>query len=146
MEVTIQHLGKVKFEARARGHRIVCDQPSENGGLDEGMTPPEFLLISLGTCAGFYAAKYLEGRKLATGGLQVRVIAEKAAQPARIGAFRIELTVPDLDPADEAGIMRAVKACLIHNTLLHAPAIETVIVDRHATIGVRADLAATTRN
>jgi hypothetical protein len=34
---------------------------------------------------------------------------------------------PGLDPHHEAGILRAVKACLIHNTLLHAPEIETVV-------------------
>jgi uncharacterized OsmC-like protein len=46
----------VWFEASARGHRVVCDQPPDNGGSDRGMTPPEYLLVSLGTCAGFYAA------------------------------------------------------------------------------------------
>jgi putative redox protein len=128
MEVTIQHRGNVKFEAIARGHRVICDQPKDNGGSDSGMTPPEFLLASLGTCAGFYAAKYLETRKLATEGLEVKVSAEKATQPARIGSFRIEVTVPGLDPAHEAGVHRAVNACLIHNTLLNAPAIRTVVL------------------
>jgi uncharacterized OsmC-like protein len=127
MEVRIQHLGNVKFEAAARGHRVICDQPPNNGGSDAGMTPPEFLLVSLGTCAGFYAAKYLETRSLAAKGLEVKVTAEKAAHPARVGSFCIELWVPGLDPAHEAGMLRAVKACLIHNTLLSAPAIQTVI-------------------
>jgi putative redox protein len=54
MDVRIQHLGKVRFEAGARGHRVISDQPTENGGSDGGMTPPEFLLVSLGTCAGFW--------------------------------------------------------------------------------------------
>jgi uncharacterized OsmC-like protein len=57
----------------------------------------------------------------------VRVSAEKAKLPARLGQFRIEVTVPGLDPEHQAGVLRAVKACLIHNTLLHAPAIETVV-------------------
>jgi uncharacterized OsmC-like protein len=127
MEVTVRHLGNVKFEATARGHRVLCDQPLNNGGQDEGMTPPEFLLTSLATCAGFYAAKYLETRNLAANGLEVRVGAEKAAAPARLGKFLIEVIVPDLVPEHEAGVYRAVKACLIHNTLLNAPAIETVI-------------------
>ena len=47
MEVTIHHLGDLKFEARARGHRVICDQPPDNGGSDSGMTPPEYLLVSL---------------------------------------------------------------------------------------------------
>ena len=127
MEVTIQHLGDMKFEASTRGHRVICDQPAENGGSDTGMTPPDYLLVSLGTCAGFYAAQYIKARSLAHQGLEVKVSAQKAAQPARLGQFRIEVTVPGLDPQHQAGVLRAVKACLIHNTLIHAPAIETVV-------------------
>ena len=127
MEITVQHLGDVKFEASTRGHRVICDQPPTNGGADQGMTPPEFLLVSLGTCAGFYAAQYLKTRSLPSQGLEIKVSAEKAMQPARLGQFRIEVIVPGLDPAHEAGILRAVKACLVHNTLVNAPAIETVV-------------------
>ena len=94
MEVTIQHRGDVKFEASARGHRVICDQPADNGGSDSGMTPPEYLLVSLGTCAGFYAAQYMKVRSLAHQGLEVKVSAEKATQPARLGQFRIEVIVP----------------------------------------------------
>ena len=69
MEAIIRHLGDLKFEAAARGHRVVCDQPPENGGSDAGMTSPEFLLVSLGTCAAYYAAQYLRTRGLDTDGL-----------------------------------------------------------------------------
>ena len=127
MEITVRHLGEVKFEATTRGHRVVSDQPPANGGGDVGMTPPELLLASLGTCAGFYAVQYLKARSLQTDGLEVVVSAEKAAQPARLESFRIAVFAPGLDPRHEAGILRAVKACLIHNTLAHPPAIETVL-------------------
>jgi uncharacterized OsmC-like protein len=127
MEVTIQHLGDVKFAASARGHRVTCDQPAGNGGSDAGMTPPEYLLVSLGTCAGFYAVQYLKARSLPHGDLQVKVSVQKETQPARLGQFRIEVVVPALDPQHQAGVLRAVKACLIHNTLIHTPAIETVV-------------------
>jgi hypothetical protein len=40
MEIKVRHLGGVKFEAGARGHRVLCDQPPANGGTDAGMTPP----------------------------------------------------------------------------------------------------------
>ncbi len=127
MEVTVRHTHNVAFEAEARGHRVVCDQPPTNGGADEGMTPPEFLLVSLGTCAGFYAVQYLKTRNLPSEGVEVKVSAEKAVHPARVGSFRIEVLVPALDPQHEAGVLRSVKACLVHNTLVNAPAIETVV-------------------
>lgn len=96
----------------------------ENGGFDEGMTPPELLLASLGSCAGYYVAQYLKSRKLAPAGTRVRVSAEKAANPARMDHFEIEVSVPAACTDDErAGIERAVHKCLIHNTLLHPPSI-----------------------
>jgi len=111
----------------ARGHVVVCDQPVENRGQDKGMTPPEFLLVSLGTCAGYYAAEYLRTRSLPVDGLEVRVRAEKAQQPARLGSFVIEVHAPPVEARHVAGLERAVRACLVHNTLLNAPNIETVI-------------------
>jgi putative redox protein len=124
MEAVIRYLGDLKFEAAARGHRVVCDQPPENGGSDAGMTPPEFLLVSLGTCAAYYAAQYLRTRGLNTDQLTVRVSAEKAAQPARLASFIIDVEMHDLDSKHSNGLRRAVKSCLIHNTLYHPPAID----------------------
>ena len=124
MEAVIRHLGNMKFEAMARGHRLLCDQPAENQGTDRGMTPPELLLASLGTCAGYYAAHYLQTRGLGDGRVAVRVTAEKATQPMRLASFVIEVEAPDVDPRHHDGLMRAVKACLIHNTLTNTPNIE----------------------
>jgi len=127
MEVLAQYIKDSKFEVAARGHRVICDQPVDNGGSDAGMSPPEFLLASLATCAAYYAAQYLKARKLPAEDLKVRVRAEKALQPARLASFHIEVTVPGLDDHHQAGILRAVKSCLIHNTLLGSPAIEIAI-------------------
>ena len=127
MEVTAQYLNGVKFNVAVRGHSVVSDLPLENKGEDTGISPPEFLLVSLATCAGYYALEYLRMRSLPAEGLRVHVGAEKLKQPARLGKFRIEVTAPDLDPRHEDGILRAVKLCLIHNTLLNAPAIDIVI-------------------
>jgi uncharacterized OsmC-like protein len=123
MEVSVRYLGETKFEVAARGHRVICDQPIDNGGADEGMSPPEFLLASLAACAGYYAAQYLKARGIPTEDLSVRVTAEKAAPPARLASFKIEVTALGLDERQQTGVLRAAKACLIHNTLLGQPSI-----------------------
>jgi uncharacterized OsmC-like protein len=128
MEVQVEHLGALQFEIKAREHTIVSDQPRENGGFDEGMTPPELLLASLGSCAAYYAAEYLRRNKLATEGTRVRIVAEKEKNPARVDHFRIELEVPvDLSEEHLKGVEDAVHRCLIHNTLMHPLTIETVV-------------------
>jgi putative redox protein len=124
LEVLVDHLGEVQFEAKARGHKVFCDQPLENGGFDEGMTPPEFLLASLGTCAGYYAVQYLKARHLPMRGLRIRTTAEKVQDPARLDNIHIELEYPEtLDERQRAGMLASVHKCLIHNTLLHPPRI-----------------------
>lgn len=127
MEITAEHLGDSKFQVAARGHRLICDQPRENGGHDSGMSPPEFLLASLATCAGYYAAQYLEARHLPAKDLKVNVTAEKGQRPARLASFRIEVIVPGLDDQHSIAILRAVRSCLIHNTLLNQPSIEVLL-------------------
>ena len=127
MKGTAQYLDGVKFRVAVRGHQVVSDLPVENKGSDAGISPPEYLLVSLATCAGYYALEYLRGRKLPTDGLSIEVTAEKLKQPARLGNFRIEVTIPDLPAEHEQLLLRAVKACLIHNTLMNPSVIDTVI-------------------
>ena len=124
MEVTAGYLGRSRVEVVARGHRVICDQPVADGGTDAGMTPPEFVLAALASCAAYYGAEYLEARRLSPAQLKVRVSAEKALHPARLDSFRIEVGAPGLDERHQTGVLRAVKSCLIHNTLLGAPGID----------------------
>lgn len=111
MEVSAAYLGGTKFEVLARGHRLICDQPADNGGQNSGPTPPEFLLASLASCAAYYAAQYLNTRHLPAADLTVRASAEKAKDPARLASFLIEVTAPGLDDRHQTGILRAVRAC-----------------------------------
>ena len=127
MEIRVQHLEGVQFDVSARDHRARCDQPAEFGGSDSGMTPPEFLLAALGTCAGYYALQYLKLHSLSSQGLEVAVSADKVKAPARMDHFRIEVTAPSIEERHEAGLLRAVDQCLIRNTLLNAPSVETVV-------------------
>jgi putative redox protein len=119
MEVKVSHLGKVRFNIQSRSHSILCDQPENNGGEDTAMTPPELMLASLGSCAAFYAVQYLKTHNLADSGVEVSVTAEKLKGPARLGNFKIQVECPVvLSKEHTEGLMRSVKHCLIHNTLL----------------------------
>lgn len=124
MEVTVKLLDNVRFSIHSRSHSIVCDQPSENGGSDAGMTPPELMLAALGGCAEFYAVQYMKARNLEHTGLEVTLTAEKLKAPARLGNFRIQVSCPTpLTLEQTEGLRRSVHHCLIHNTLLSPPQI-----------------------
>ena len=128
MEVTVEHLGAVQFEIKARQHTVISDQPVDSKGYDEGMTPPELLLASLASCAAFYAVDYLVRNNIAREGVKTRVTADKVKGPFRLDNFKIEVEVPgDLSEAHAKGVEDAVHRCLIHNTLLHPPKMEVAI-------------------
>ena len=125
MQVKITHLKDVKFSIQSRSHTIVCDQPLDNGGEDAGMTPPELLLASLGSCAAFYAAQYLRTRHLAETGVEVSVTADKLLHPARLDHFHIRVFCPvQLTDDQTTGLMRSVHQCLVHTTMLTTPEIK----------------------
>lgn len=131
MEVKVSHLDQVRFKIQSRSHSILCDQPTENGGEDTAMTPPELMLASLGSCAAFYAVQYLKTHHLAGEGVEVSVTAEKLKCPARLGNFKIHVLSPvALEGQHTEGLMRAVKHCLIHNTLLAPPQIDIELAVR----------------
>jgi uncharacterized OsmC-like protein len=114
--------------AESRGHQIIVDQPVDNRGTDEGMTPPELLLASLGTCAMYYAADYLRRNNLPARGMEVFVDAEKATAPARLGHFAIRIVIPEVaDPDHLEGARRTAEKCLVKNTILIPPTIELTV-------------------
>lgn len=127
-----RYLNGKKFETMAGRHRIITDQPVAGGGTDAGPTPPELLLASLGACAGHYAVEYLHARSLDATDLEIRVAAAKGTSPARLASFLIEVNVPGIDDRHQQGLFRAVKTCLIHNTLLTGPTLEVVVTAAQA--------------
>ena len=124
MQVEVKQDSGVRFSIHARGHIVLSDQPTENGGADGGMTPPELLLGSLGSCAAYYAVQFLKLRGLTDEGVNVTVDAEKLKAPARMGNFRVRVTSPvPLSEEQRRGLERTVHQCMVQNTLLSAPQI-----------------------
>ena len=130
MKSQTRYIDGSKFETRIGAHYIVCDQPASDGGVDAGVSPPELLLAALGSCAGHYALEYLRARALPLEGLAVEVSAETAA--GRLADFRVTVRASHADEKHRQGILRAVKACLIYNTLTSISSVEFEVADSAA--------------
>jgi len=124
MEVRIRHGKNYQTEAFARFHRVVCDQPFDEGGSNTGMTPPELMLAAIGSCAMYYAGEFLRTRNLALEDIEIRVSAVKGGMPARLVEIGIEVDAPGLSTRARAGLMKAIEACLLHRTLLDPPRVK----------------------
>jgi uncharacterized OsmC-like protein len=117
MEVRIRHGKDKQSEAFARFHRVVCDQPFDEGGSDSGMTPPEMMLSALGCCAMHYAVEFLRVRALPLDAIELKVSAAKGGSPLRLTSIEIEVEAPGLNLRARAGLLKAIEACLLHRTL-----------------------------
>ena len=135
MQMNIRYLDGKRFEAQTRGHSVISDQPLDDNGMDTGMTPPELLLASLGTCAGYYAEEYMRARMLPAHGLELHVEGVKGGHPLRIVAFKILVSAHGLNDRHREGLRRAVETCLVHRTLLSGTPAE-IEVDVSAPVAV----------
>lgn len=128
MEVRITHRGGVEFAAEARGKAVWSSATRGAGGADDALMPTELLLASLGTCAGYYAAKYMLKEGLPMEGFAIRVKADTLRDPPRLGNFRIAVSAPGVPAGRAAALREEVLHCTVHNTLTADPAsIELVI-------------------
>lgn len=117
MEVSLYHGGGARFTAEGRHHRVVLDQPAEDGATDQGMSPAELLLVSLGGCVGQYVAQYLSAHGLPSKGLAVLVRTQPSPRPLHLGDFQVEVTVPGLTDRQLRALEKSFPAGLVQNAI-----------------------------
>jgi uncharacterized OsmC-like protein len=123
----VSHIARDRFAIAIRDHVIAVDQPVSDGGENSAPTPTDLFVASLTACVGHYARRYLDRHGLPTAGLAVSAEWQMASNPARVGAVRIDLHIPDGVPAERHAALLAVAShCTIHNTLDRPP---TVTID-----------------
>jgi putative redox protein len=86
----------VALEIRTRNHRLIVDQPMDEGGKDLGMTPIELFVGSLGACIGYYAVRFCQRHHLLTEGLKVSMEWKYVEEPHRIGSINILVNLPNI--------------------------------------------------
>lgn len=121
--VTVRYVDGDAYAITARRHSLLTDQPVIDGGKDAAATPTELLIASLASCVAFYAGRYLFRHGLDRTGLAVTAEFSMAAgRPARVGAARLQITVPaDFPPQRAAALLAVASHCTVHNTLRQEP-------------------------
>jgi len=136
MKILIESAGAVASRVTLGSHELVFDQPaSVPGGEDRGPSPLDVMAAAVGACAHYFAAAFLNARKIPTLGLRVEVEAEKVREPQpRFGHLAIRLTLPAEVPEHyRPQIERAVRNCPAYGTLVHPPELElTFTQEAHA--------------
>ncbi len=104
-------------DVKVRGHHFVVDEPTEDGGQDEGPSPQELLAASLASCAAVTMEMYAERKGWDIGQVEVEcefTVAERGSPTT----FAITLRVPEACSEEQLERLRVIAAkCPIHRTL-----------------------------
>ena len=125
--MSITFPGGVAVEANFEGTTIRTDQPEKYGGGGTAPAPFELFLASIGTCAGYYALRFCQERKISTDGLDLSMTWERSPETKLIVLIRIAMTLPPGFPEKyRTAIVRAADQCTVKKHLVDAPSIEVV--------------------
>jgi ribosomal protein S12 methylthiotransferase accessory factor len=127
LEITFP--GGVQVNARYEDFVMATDQPEQNGGQNSAPAPFDLFLASLGTCAGFYALRFCQERKLTTTGMRLELTNKHNSETNRLEQVKLTLYVPeDFPDKYRRVILRAMNQCSVKKALLDPPEIELLTV------------------
>lgn len=123
MEITFP--GGVAVEARYDNFVIRSDQPESGGGDNSAPSPFDLFLASLGNCAGFFALRFCQQRKIDTAGLKLTLESVRDPERHRLATVRIHIDLPENFPEKYRGaIIKATDQCSVKRAILDPPAFE----------------------
>ena len=120
--VEVIHKKDFIFQANSGAHEFNIDAKGH-----DGITPPDTLLASLGSCIGVYIRKYSEGAKLGLDNFSVSLEAEFTKElPMRFGRIDVSIDLKGivLDERRRAALLQFIKNCPVHNTIEGNPVVE----------------------
>lgn len=126
MEITFP--GGMQVAATYNDFVVTTDQPEQHGGSDSAPSPFDLFLISLGTCAGFFALRFCQQRELPTEGMRLTMASKKNPESKRLEQVEIVLHLPTGFPEKyQKAILRATDQCAVKKALLDPPEIAVTV-------------------
>lgn len=121
--------GGMKVDAQIGDVLIKTDQPAKDGGEDSAPEPSKLFLASIATCAGLYALRFCQTRKLPTEGLAFTMRCEQDPKTKLYSKMVLELTLPpDFPEKYKKAVTRAAESCFIKKHFSNPPQFETVLM------------------
>ena len=104
-------------ELKVRDHKLISDEPKEDGGDDAGPSPQELLAASLASCTAITMEMYAKRKGWNTDGLEIDVDYSPAdrGSPTR---FQLVMRMPAHLSEEQVERLQVIAAkCPVHRTL-----------------------------
>jgi putative redox protein len=130
----IRFTGGLKVQAEFDGLVVETDQPRESGGDGSAPGPYDLFLASLGTCAGFFALRFMQQRGIDPEGARLTLASERDPETKLATTVKIGLELPEGFPEKyREAIARAMDQCKVKRQLEHPPTVVATVTVGSAT-------------
>jgi ribosomal protein S12 methylthiotransferase accessory factor len=120
--------GGQRVDARVGEFTIATDQTPEHGGEGRAPQPYDLFLASIATCAGIFALKFCQTRKIPTDGLSLALEWRGNETDPASAQVLLRLTLPEGFPERyRDGIVRAMELCAVKRTIQAPPRFVTEV-------------------
>src|SRR5437764_15266871 len=116
MKATAHRTATFTHRIEIGNHQLTIDEPTSNGGDDEGPSPQELLAASLASCTAITMEMYAKHKGWDLGPVEVQVDYTPAERgcPTR---FRLSLRLPSACTPDQVERLQVIAAkCPVHRT------------------------------
>ena len=124
-------IGKDKYITKINTntkHELIADEPEEQGGLNKGPKPGEYLATALGACTCITMRMYADRKEWDVSSIIVTVIYERDSE-TRSSSFTKEVKIEgNIDEEQTKRILQIGDRCPIHFTLSNPITIETKLI------------------
>lgn len=120
--INVSFPGNLVVEAESGAFTIRTDQPVKSGGDNSAPSPSDLFLVSIATCAGFFALRFCQERKIDTSTMSLNMGYDWNKETKRYGTFSIELKLPEGFPDKyRKAIVRAMDQCAVKRHIIDPP-------------------------
>ena len=118
MKLFVSYHGGTRFDIVSGKHRIVTDQPEEDGGQDAGMSPVELFVGSIASCVAYFVGRFCSRHNISQDGLTVEAEWTTAEAPHRVGAVSIAIRLPHrLTHDQKERLLKVAHGCTVHQSI-----------------------------
>ena len=116
-EVTATRRSGYTHDLEVGGHKLVADEPTDNGGHDEGPEPTELLAAALASCTAITVEMYADRKGWELPELRVTVTQDVDPE-TRVRSFDVKMYLPGgLTEEQTQRIRQIAGKCPVHKAL-----------------------------
>ena len=137
-KVTVKYINNLQQQIITGEHRLIADEPKEEGGDNLGPNPYEYLLAALGSCTAMTLLLYARRKNMPLESVEVdlsfnRVYNQDSQDSENKKNFIEKITREihikgNLTEQEKNRLLEIAQKCPVHKTLTSKPEVEDVIL------------------